>query len=113
MSNTQDRQDRRLGEIKTRIMKTHETYSELVFAISYFLGTAALAWLLGGPPLYASALAFRWAICSSLTWTIVPEVLDGSLQPISGKCEPMKRMRRRMRPLGKYAFLMSSAQSAR
>ena len=72
MSSTQDWQDQRLGEIKTRIMKTHETYetySELVFAISYFLGTAALALLLllGGPPLYVSALAFRWAIVCSLS----------------------------------------------
>ncbi len=69
MSSTQDGQDQRLGEIKTRIMKTHEIYSELVFAISYFLGTAALALLLllGGPPLYVSALAFRWAIVCSLT----------------------------------------------
>ncbi len=68
MHNAQDRQDRRLRRIKTRMMKIHETYSELVFANGYFfLGTAALALLLGGPPLYASALAFRWAICSSLT----------------------------------------------
>jgi len=67
ISSTQGRQDQRLGEIKTQIMKTNETHSELVFAISYFLGTAALALLLGGPPLYVSALAFRWAIVSSLT----------------------------------------------
>ena len=89
------------------------TYPEFISSTGYFFLLAALALLLGGPPLYDSLLAFRWAFVSSLTWTIVPEVLESSLQPISGRCEPMKSIRSRMRPRGKHAVLMSSSLRAR
>ena len=69
----------------------------------YFFLAAVLALILGGPPLYDSLLAFRRALSSSLTWTIVPEVLDSSLQPIKGRCEPMNSVRSRIRPRGKHA----------
>src|SRR4029077_8921435 len=81
---------------------------ERIFATGYLILPALLVLPLGGPPLYPSLLDFKLALASSLTWTIVPEVLDSSVQPVSGKCEPMNTMSRRKRPRGKRAALMSS-----
>jgi hypothetical protein len=39
----------------------------------------------------------------------VPEVLESSLQPTSGRWEPMNSIRRRMRPRAKHAVLMLSS----
>jgi hypothetical protein len=85
------------------------TYPEAIGATGYFFLAAVLALILGGPPLYDSLLAFRRALSSSLTWTIVPEVFDSSLQPIKGRCDPINSVRSRIRPRGKHRVLMSSS----
>jgi len=87
------------------------TYPEVVSATSYFFSLVAL--VVGGPPLYDPLLDFRWALASSLTSTTVPEVLESSLQPVSGRCEPMNSMRSRMRPRAKHGVLMLSPRRAK
>src|SRR5262245_23335261 len=84
------------------------TRPEVVFAAGYFFAPVACPLSLARPPLYESILDFRCANSSSLRSTIVPEVFDASSQPIRGSCEPMNRVRSRMRACGKRALRMLS-----
>jgi hypothetical protein len=108
MSNTLDEQERRPGDLKDRkkTTKTAMSHSGLIASTGYFFLLTALALALAGPPLYDPNLVSRWAFVSALSSTIVPEVLELSLQPMSGKCEPMKIRSKSTRPRRKHAVLM-------
>src|SRR5271167_4588019 len=82
---------------------------------NYPAGASATGWpfllaplaFLGGPPLYDSDFDLRCALASSLRSTIVPEVFDSSVQPLSQRCEPMNRQRNARRSRRKRIVIMA------
>src|SRR5262245_2630570 len=84
------------------------TRPEVVTTTGYFFAWGALTRSLVRAALYASSLDFKWAVSSSLRWTIVPEVFDPSLQPLRKSCELMNRTRSEMHPSRERGLRMLS-----